>query len=272
LFLYLSKLLPLLIYPLGLACLLLLALLVLRRRPRWVLGLGVAALLLLWLGGNRLVSMALVRSLEWQYLPPAELPQAPVIVLLGGGEEPAAWPQPHAGLNDAGERMVYAASLYQQGAAPHVLVSGGIVGVDGPAVQPGAEVMAELLQVMGVPEEAVWLEGRSRNTYENAVETKKLLDAQDNQQDNQEGNRRIILVTSALHMPRSQAIFARQGFEVIPAPTDYNVTQADWGYYLTPDPAIQVFNLFPSAEALDFTMRAMKEYIGIAVYRLRGWL
>jgi uncharacterized SAM-binding protein YcdF (DUF218 family) len=144
-----------------------------------------------------------------------------------------------------------------------VLASGGVVGVDGPALQAGAESMRQLLAIMGVPENAIILEGRSRNTYENAVETKKLLDAR--------GIKRIILVTSALHMPRSQAIFARQGFDVIPAPTDFNVTQADWDYYWTPAPAIQVFNLFPSAEALDWTMRALKEYIGMGVYRLRGW-
>lgn len=263
-FLYLSKLLPLFVYPLSLTCLLLLALLLLRKRPRWVLAFGLAAFLLLWLGGNRLVSMPLVRSLEWQYLPPAELPQAEVIVLLGGGEEPAAPPQTIAGINDAGDRMVYAAWLYQQGAAPRVLVSGGVVGVDGPALQPGAEAMRQLLEMMGVPTDAIILEPSSRNTYENAVETKKLLEAQ--------GIERIILVTSAIHMPRSQAIFAKQGFDVIPAPTDYIITQAKWDYYWTPDPVIQIFNLFPSAETLDFTMRALKEYVGIMVYRLRGWL
>lgn len=263
-FLYLSKLLPLLIYPLSFACLLLAALLVLRRSPRWVLWLGVLAFLLLWLGGNRLVSMALVRSLEWQYFPPTVLPHADVIVLLGGGEEPVSPPQPLAGVNDAGDRIIYAAWLYQQGAAPHILASGGIVGVDGPALQPGAEVMGQLLTLMGVPAEALWLEPRSQNTYENAVETKRLLDPT--------GIRRIILVTSALHMPRARAIFANQGYDVIPAPTDYVVTEASWRYYLTPDPTVQVFNLFPTAEALHDTMRAMKEYTGILVYRLRGWL
>lgn len=263
-FLYLSKLLPLFIYPLSLACLLLLALILLRKRARLVLWLGLAAFLLLWLGGNRLASMALLRSLEWQYLPPAAPPAAEVIVLLGGGEEAAAPPQPLPGLNDAGDRALYAAWLYQQEAAPHILVSGGVVGVDGPASGSGAEAMAQLLGIMGVPQDAIWLEPHSRNTYENAVETKKLLDPQ--------GIRRIILVTSALHMPRSQAIFAKQEFDVIPAPTDYHVTQAEWDYYWTPDPSIQAFNLFPSAEALDLTVRALKEYLGMAVYRLRGWL
>lgn len=263
-FVYLSKLLPLLIYPLSLACLLLVALLVLRRSPRWVLWLGLAAFLLLWLGGNRLISMTLARTLEWQYSPPSVLPHADVIVLLGGGEMPLTPPQPLAGVTEAGDRIIYAAWLYQQGAAPRVLASGGAVGVDGPALQPGAEAMGQLLSIMGVPPDALWLEPRSRNTYENAVETKKLLDPK--------GIQRIILVTSALHMPRAQAIFRNLGFDVIAAPTDYTVTAAAWDYYLTPDPTIQVFNLFPTAEALDNTMRALKEYIGIAVYRLRGWL
>jgi uncharacterized SAM-binding protein YcdF (DUF218 family) len=145
-----------------------------------------------------------------------------------------------------------------------VLVSGGIVGVDGPAIEPGAEAMAELLALMGVPPSALWLEPLSRNTYENAVETKKLLDA--------EGIDRIILVTSALHMPRAAAIFAKQGYAIIPAPTDYKVTAADWDYYWAPDPSIQLFNLLPSARSLDLTAQALKEYIGIAVYRVRGWL
>jgi uncharacterized SAM-binding protein YcdF (DUF218 family) len=263
-FLYLSKFLPLLVYPLSLACLLLLAVVLLRKRPRLVLWLGLAAFFLLWLGGNRIVSMALLRSLEWQYLPPAELPKAEVIVLLGGGERPRAAPQQLAGVNEAGDRLIYAAWLYQEGAAPQVLASGGVVGVDGPSLESGAESMRQLLNTMGVPDEALWLEPQSRNTYENAVETKELLDAK--------GIRRIILVTSAMHMPRAQAIFAKQGFDIIPAPTDYRVTEADWDYYLTPDLTIQAFNLFPGAEALDNTVQSLKEYIGIFVYRLRGWL
>jgi uncharacterized SAM-binding protein YcdF (DUF218 family) len=263
-FLYLSKLLPLSIYPLSLACLLIALLVLLRRRPRWVLWLGLAAFLLLWLGGNRLVSMVLARSLEWQYLPPAAASQADAIVLLGGGEQALAAPQPLAGVNDGGDRIIYAAWLYQQGAAPNILASGGVVGVDGPALQPGAEAMGQLLSIMGVPREAIWLESRSRNTYENAVETKKLLDLR--------SIRRIILVTSAMHMPRARAIFSKQGFDVVPAPTDYTVTEAEWDYYFTPDPAIQIFNVFPSAEALKTTMRAIKEYVGLVVYRLRDWL
>jgi uncharacterized SAM-binding protein YcdF (DUF218 family) len=264
-FLYLSKFLPQFLYPLGFATILLIAALLLWRRARRVsLVLTVVALLAIWLGGNRLVSMALIRPLEWQYPSLAQTPHADAIVVLGGGSRPASPPRPSAEVSDGGDRLIYAVELYKAGAAPHLLLSGGIVGVDGPALAPEAESMAELLTTMGVPPDALWLESKSRNTYENAVETKQILDGK--------GIQRIILVTSAMHMPRSVAIFKNQGFDVIPAPTDYSVTVADWDYYFTPDLSIQALNLFPTPEAMDRTQRALKEYIGLLVYRVRGWL
>jgi uncharacterized SAM-binding protein YcdF (DUF218 family) len=266
-FLFLSKLLPLLVYPLGLACILLAAALLLRRHPHAGLWLTASALLLLYLGGNHLVAMLLIRNLEQRHPALAELPLAEAIVVLGGGETERAAPRPAHEVNEAGDRLLYAQYLFSQGAAPHLLLTGGIVPVDNPgssSTTPGAEVMASILTQIGVPREALWLEGNSRNTYENAVESKKILD--------RAGIRRIVLVTSALHMPRSAAIFEKQGFEVIPAPTDYLVTDRDWAYYLSPDWRVQLFNLIPTAEDLHFTTLALKEYLGILVYRLRGWL
>ena len=212
-FLFLSKLLPLLVYPVGLACILLTAALLLRRHPHVGLWLTACALLLLYLGGNHLVSMLLTRGLEQRHPALAELPQAEVIVVLGGGETERAAPRPAHEVNEAGDRLLYAQSLFRQGVAPHLLLTGGVVPVDNPAsTSPtsGAEVMASILTQIGVPRDALWLEGNSRNTYENATESKKLLDRQ--------GIRRIVLVTSALHMPRSAAIFANRGSRSSPRP------------------------------------------------------
>ena len=85
-FLFLSKLLPLFVYPLGLSCLLLiLALLWLKRRPRRAAGAIALALAILLLSSNGWVSAYLTRSLEWRHLPPVEIPEAQAIVVLGGG-------------------------------------------------------------------------------------------------------------------------------------------------------------------------------------------
>ena len=161
-FFFLSKFLPVFIFPLGLACVLLVLALAVRRHPGWQTWIIVLALALLWLGSNRLVTMMLSRSLEWQYLPgstahSSELP-ADVIVVLGGGERSGAFPRPTSELNEAGDRLLYAAQLYRQGAAPHILVSGGNAPWVSSSSVPGAESMADILRVMGVPDEALWLE------------------------------------------------------------------------------------------------------------------
>ncbi len=74
-----------------------------------------------------------------------------------------------------------------------------------------------------------------------------------------------------MHMPRSAAIFARQGIDFLPAPTDFFISDVEHAHYWALDPAIQVFNLIPSAEDMELTSRAMKEWIGMVIYRLRGW-
>ncbi len=261
---FLSKLLPLLVYPLGLTCLLLALALGLRCHHRLRTATLLLALAIIWLGGNRFVAMLAARSLEWQFLPQTEIPQAEAIVVLGGGERPQTPPRPFHEMTEAGDRLLYAAFLYKQGKASHILLSSGAPALLGPGVRPGSEVMAEILMLMEVPAEALWLESSSRNTYENAVRSRAILD--DNDVDH------VILVTSALHMPRAVRVFRKQGIDVIPAPTDFYLTQADWDYYRQPSLAVQLLNLLPSTGNLDLVSKAMAEYLGTLVYRMRGWI
>jgi uncharacterized SAM-binding protein YcdF (DUF218 family) len=263
-FLFLSKILPLLIYPAGLATLLLLAALLLRKRPRWRTGLTVAALLVIWLAGNRFVAMAAAGTLEARHPSLAAGSRGDVILVLGGSTREQSPPRPINELNEAGDRLLYAATLYHAGAAPRILVTGGSSLYLGPAGSSEAGVMASQLQEMGVPGEAILLETESHNTRENAVNSQPILE--------QEGMEEILLVTSAMHMPRSVAIFNKLGIEVMPAPTDYLVTEADWRFYSELSFERQIFNLIPSSEDLWLTSLAMKERIGMVVYRLRGWV
>ncbi len=263
-FLYLSKLLPLFVFPLGFACVTLIVTLILWRRRRWALLGVIVALLVLWIGGNRIVSMALAQSLERRYPPLTSQIEADVIVVLGGATRPQSYPRPIHEMNEAGDRLLYALHLYQQGVAPKLLLSGGGAAYgewDRPAE---AETMAAILMTMGMPSEDLWLETASRNTHENAVESLNFLNEQEVE--------RIVLVTSASHMRRSVAVFERQGAIVIPAPTDYQVTQVDWDFYLTPSLQIQLNNLVPNAGDFDVTTSIIREYIGFVIYRMKGWL
>ncbi|MGC9394780.1 MAG: YdcF family protein [Anaerolineae bacterium] len=265
---YLSKLLPLFVYPLGMACVLLATALIVRRNPQWQTRLIAVTLALLWLGGNRIVAMTLVRSLEWRYAPPpgaaSEIPQADAIVVLGGATRTPGYPRPTAEVNEAGDRLLYAAWLYEQGAAPVIVLSGGAapwLGPDGPSE---AEIMAGLLQRMGVPQSAMLLETDSVNTYENAESSLDIFKTHNIES--------LILVTSAIHMPRAYATFDYPGIDVTPIPTDFWISQAEWDYYLQPRLSIQLMNLLPSSRDLALTTQAIKEYIGIVVYAVRGWL
>jgi uncharacterized SAM-binding protein YcdF (DUF218 family) len=263
-FVFLSKLLPLLVYPLGLGCLLLLISLLIRNKSKWRVAVVVAAFVILWLGGNRWVAMGLARSLEWRHLPEGDQATAEVIVVLGGGTEPAQYPRSQVEVNSAADRMLYAASLYRTGKAPHILLSGGNISWLEDAESSPAADMAALLSMLGVPPEAIWLESKSLNTYENALYTRQFLEEQDINQ--------ILLVTSALHMPRAVALFEKQGLEVIPAPADFTVTQEGWASLFSGPIQPKIIYLLPNASSLALTTNVLKEYLGMLVYWLRGWV
>jgi uncharacterized SAM-binding protein YcdF (DUF218 family) len=264
-FLFLSKLLPLLIYPLGLASLLLVIALVLAwKSPRWSSIPVAIALLILFVSSNVWVSEQLAKSLEWRHIPKGELPTAEAIVVLGGATKPADPPRPMVDVSERGDRVLYAAQLYNQGKADLVVLSGGRLSWDNEeSDQSEAADMAQLLDLMGVPETAILQEPNSLNTYQNAVFVRRLLEPR--------GINKILLVTSALHMPRSRLIFKKQGFDVIPAPTDFLVA---FPTEENVDSSLQatIIDLFPDAGSIDMTTQVIKEYVGTLVYWLKGWL
>lgn len=240
-----DKLLIALISPLGSALVLGALVLLLAckqfKRSSWLLGL----LAWIWLGGWSLpvASHYLRGLLEAAYpaVAPAELPQAQAIVVLGGGIRPPERGQTLPNLNSAADRVWHAARLFHAGKAPLLVLSGG----SNPAVSATSEAQAMrgLLTGLGVPDTAMLLEEESRNTRQNAQFSAGLL--------RQSGLSRILLVTSALHMPRAVPLFEAQGFTVIPAAIDHEARQhfssVDW---------------LPDASALEGSARAMKELLG----------
>jgi uncharacterized SAM-binding protein YcdF (DUF218 family) len=262
-FLYLSKLLPLFFYPLGLVSIsLMVALVTLWKRPR-IAAIAISlGLTLLLVCSNAWVAKFLVRSLEWQYLPVNPIPNAEAIVVLGGATKSANQPRSTVDLSEAGDRVIYAAQLYRQKKAPRIILSGGRIDWRGSGSPESAD-MANVLISIGIPSEAIIQEPNSLNTYENAVNVKKILVSR--------GINKILLVTSALHMPRSVKIFQRQGVDAIPTPTDFLVSGAEL-QELSVTPKSAILNLLPEVNNLQQFTSAVKEYIGSFIYGLRGWL
>jgi uncharacterized SAM-binding protein YcdF (DUF218 family) len=255
--LYLSKLIPLFIVPLGFALVVsILAALVLRRWARLARLFLLVAVTVLWVASTPIVADYLGLTLERQYPPVAveDTPTADAIVVLGGGVTGPAPPRIAIDLSDAADRVLHAARLYRAGKAPVVVVSGGAIPWLG-SDTPEAKSMQALLEEWGVSAASILAEGKSRNTYENAVFTRQLL--------KEHGLQRVLLVTSAMHMPRALATFTSAGIDAVPAPTDFLVS-----YQEQPE----LIDFLPDARALAHTTDTLREYIGYAYYRWRGWI
>jgi uncharacterized SAM-binding protein YcdF (DUF218 family) len=243
--------------PANLFLLILAGLLIWRRWPRAgriVAGAGLGLLALLSTNAG---ASFLVRPLEGMTAPlrAPERTGAQAIVVLAAGRLQQA---PEYGGRDIPDylalaRLRYAAHLQRLTGLP-VLVSGGIgakaARSDGTA---GADALADamasaLREDFGVP--VRWVEARSRDTFENAAYSAAML--------RKDGVGRILLVTDAMHMPRSRTAFEREGLEVVGAPTMF------FG-----DQARSLGAWAPSAEGMRRSWYATYELLGIAWYRLR---
>lgn len=258
----LSKLLPLLLYPLGLG----LSLGVagwLGRRRRWGPWLGAGGLGVIWLFAMPLTSRQLIWGLEEQAvaLVPEPIPQADAVVVLGGGLRPPLPPRAGVEVAEGGDRLLTGVRLLNQQRAPLLVTSGGSVSfTSGDPAEPEAIWARDLAEELGVPPERIVLNPHSRTTAEEARDIGEL--------GRQRGWRRILLVTSAYHLPRSLESFERRsGLEVIPVACDFQLPErAQFG---APTAASLVMDLLPSADALELSTVAVKEHLGSLAYRLR---
>lgn len=263
-FIFLSKFAPLLVYPLGLGCLLLLAALLFYRKRRFSFWLIFVSFVILFAASNRYVAFPLAHALEWKHIPTQEPPASDVIIVLGGATEPQTAPRPTVELNGAADRLFYGAQLYHEGKSSRVLLSGGDIDFLSMGDQTPADDMSQVMQMLGVPQDALILQGKSRNTYEDALYSCQLM--KENHLES------AILVTSATHMERAARLFAKQGCAVTPAPADFTVTETSWERLWHPNFEELMINLIPSYSNLGLTTKILKEYFGIWVYSLRGWL
>jgi uncharacterized SAM-binding protein YcdF (DUF218 family) len=181
------------------------------------------------------------------------LDNASGIIVLGGGLERELQPDALLAVDKYGGRLAETVKLAQRFPALPVIFSGGIGDlIARQGAIPEAEHSRHYFERHGILPPRLVLEGRSRNTFENASLTAKLLQPKPGQS--------WILVTSAFHMPRAKALFEAQGFHILAYPVDY---QANSPRRTRRSPA----SYFERFMRIDL---AAKEWAGIAVYWLRG--
>ena len=255
---YLSKLIPLFLYPLNLTFLFLIVAIVLMRlrRKRTSLFFAVLSLSILLISALPQTPHYLIKNLERQFptFTALDAPQADAVLILGGALALPQFPRLDLELLGSSDRIRYASKLYKANKAKKIVIAGGNV-FPQKEIRGEAYYISQLLIEWGVPEESILFEEQSRNTFQNAKYAKPILEKHNLE--------KVLLVTSATHMPRAYAVFKAQGIDVIAAPTDYLVTDND-------NP--EVFNWIPTASALSGTTWILKEYIGWWYYKFRGYV
>lgn len=210
-----------------------------------------------------LLTLTMVPVGDWLIDPlEAEYPVNPTlsappdgIIVLGGAVETAKWKatgQVH--LNDQAERVTEAAVLALRYPQAKVVLAGGgaTLGPIGGDTPSEAAAMAALLTQLGIAPARMILEEQSRNTAGNAEFSLALAKPQPAE--------RWLLVTSASHMPRAMAAFARAGWTGLTAwPVDFSTPPGGRGR--TWDLALNLY----------LVNRAVKEYVGILAYAVAGW-
>ena len=246
------KVISMLLYPLGLAGLFVVTGFLLRllswteRAQKLGRICYLLSVLILALFTNPQISDFLVTSLENQH-PQNQLNDIEshdVIIVLGGGLRIPLPPAQYSQLNSASDRYWYAARLFKSGKAKQIILAGGNV-YSQTNYHGESYYAAQLMQEWGIPESAIMLDDQSRTTEQNRDYVAQLID------DNEFKN--ALLVTSAMHMPRSLSLFAELSLSITPASADIIVRESN---------APIIFSWLPSVHALRNSTLALHEYYG----------
>jgi uncharacterized SAM-binding protein YcdF (DUF218 family) len=251
-FLALSKILDWLLSPLSWALVLLVGSMLARARPRRSLTLAILGLGVLALFSLEPVATVLGRYAEGgaraTYQP--DVVYDAVVVLGGMVDAGATRASGESELDVHAERVLRGFEVVRAGRARSILLSGGLVSPQ-PGDLPEADALAARLARWGIPPSQIVTEAGSRNTRENALESARIAAAH--------GWRRLLLVTSAQHMPRALGCFRAVGLEPDTLPVDWRTGDGKGMSWL------------PRAYALSRSVDVLRELAGRLVYRLAGY-
>lgn len=249
------KLLTHLAYPAGLvgmSVLFALVYLIVRNKVRTIQWFFIGSCIFM-LASNPIISSKLLNNLEKQYpqQPMSSIPKADAIVVLGGSLRPPTYPRKTSQITNSSDRFWYAAKLYKAGKAKTIVLTGGNVFPD-PSIKSEAFYIKKILLSLGIPEKAILLEESSRTTEENAFFSTQLLE--------KHNFKKVLLVTSAMHMPRAMKLFDSPELTITPCSADV---------YISPSSTPNVLSWIPNAKAFSVSTLALHEYYGVWFYKIK---
>jgi uncharacterized SAM-binding protein YcdF (DUF218 family) len=231
-----------------------------RNRRTWGRRVLVASVAVFFLLSIEPVSYFLARSLERTVEEPTQeaLERADVIVVLAGGAHRAGGHRQRDELGgESWHRLIRGVQVFHQlnGTIPLLYSGGSGDPFDLESVE--ARLAAQYARDLGIPDDMVWIEDASRDTYESGVAVAQLLASR--RPGEQMG---VALVTSARHLPRGVGVFTKLGFAVVAVPADRAAGSFSW----------DALSILPSAAAFSSSNVSIHEWVGRIVYRLRDRL
>jgi uncharacterized SAM-binding protein YcdF (DUF218 family) len=223
------------------------------RPARFGRSLCVGAVALLMIASIFPLGSALLQPLEDRFpQPPANLPAPAGIIVLGGAlAENLTLARHQPTLTAFASRLTAGVALARRFPEARLIFTGGNPSLAGRGPSEALGVR-DLWLSLGVPEDRMTFEAKSRNTWENAIDTRALIDPKPDET--------WLLVTSAWHMPRAMGIFRRAGFKVIAYPVDYRTFGDARDFALARAGLDQIM-------MLEF---AVHEWIGLVSYHMTG--
>ncbi|MBS2211198.1 YdcF family protein [Carboxylicivirga mesophila] len=253
-FFLLSKILTFLLVPFNWCVLLVLAGIIFKRKKlRTYFFAAACAIFLLF--SNTFIFQAVVSF--WEY--PVEntdaaiSPNQPIVVL--GGLSSYDDITNRIYFYEATDRLMQGLLLHKKNTSQKIIISGGSAEIYFDE-KPEAEYLKDYLLAIGIESDKVLFETKSRNTHENASYTAALFDSLNM-------HKNITLITSAFHVKRASGCFTQQGFRVYPIATNASTKH---------QPLKPADYFMPSLETLQSWPILLKEWMGIMVYKLRGYM
>ena len=254
-FFLLSKLLLFLTSPftwivVSVACALFLKKEVWKKRFRWI------SVIMFFVFTNNVIFLEFCRKWEVHGTPRNEINNYDVGIVLTGMTEFNS-DLDEISIRRGADRIWQALNLYHEGRIKTILISGDHGYVTDRGLHEARQMKRTLVK-WGIPEKDIITEEVSRNTYENAVETKKILDR------SYPHFKRFLLITSGTHMKRAMGCFEKAGMECTPFSTDLHTGPKRvyfWDQYLVPDVSVMV----------DWN-KLTKEWFGYLTYDIVGYI
>jgi uncharacterized SAM-binding protein YcdF (DUF218 family) len=221
------------------------------RRSLW------AGIFLLLFFTNPFVSNLAMLAWEPEFKSFEEVDQHEIGVVLTGVTNLSKTAYDRTFFNKGADRITHALQLYRMGKIKKILISGG-QGLNPVNPQSEAELLQRFLIMTGMPDSDILIEDQSKNTAQNAQFTKTFL-TQNSIADDQQ----FLLITSAFHMYRAKSCFDKVGLKTQTFPVDYY--SHDVKYDL---PSL----VYPEAKSMTIWNKLIKEWLGIAMYKLAGYI